>query len=141
MGTFVSTFIPYDATGRAVNLDTEYMYRDDGLKLKVIRFEYYKSDDTDYNWSVLTQEDKLKADNKYNNPDRYKVCDLYIERPSNVYVQNAINDLYNLLSQVYKLDFNLNYGSGERSELCKMIDQAELDLQGIIRKLENHDAE
>lgn len=141
MSDSIYNCVPRDATDSVVNLDTEYMYRDDGLKLRVIRFEYYKSDDTDYNWFVLTQEDKLKADNKYNNPDRYKVCDLYIERPSNTYVQNAINDLYNLLSKVYKLDFNLNYGSGERSELCKMIDQAELDLQGIIRKLENHDAE
>lgn len=137
MGTLVSTFIPYDATGRTVNLDTEYMYTDDGLKLKVIRFEYYKCDDADYNWFILAQiecSNVIKA-------DRYKVCDLYIERPSNAYVQNAINDLYNLLSKVYKLDFNLNYGSGERSELCKMIDQAELDLQVIIRKLETTDAE
>lgn len=141
MSDNISTFIPYDANGRAVNLNTEYMYRNDGLKLKVIRFEYYKSDDVDYNWFVLTQEDKLKADNKYNNPDRYKVCDLYIERPSNAYVQNVINDLYNLLSKVYKLDFNLYYGSGEKSELCKMIEQAELDLQGIICKLETADAE
>lgn len=136
MGTFVSTFIPYDATGRAVNLDTEYMYRDDGLRLKVIRFEYYKSDDVDYNWFILSSIDSSNAIKA----DLYKVCELYIERPSNVYVQNAINDLYNLLDNVYKLDFNLNYGSGERSELCKMIDQAELDLQGIIRKLENPDA-
>lgn len=37
MGTFVSTFIPYDATSRAVNLDTEYMHRDNNLKLKVIQ--------------------------------------------------------------------------------------------------------
>lgn len=37
MGTFVSTFIPYDAIGQAVNLDTEYMYRDDGLKLEVVK--------------------------------------------------------------------------------------------------------
>lgn len=137
MGTFVSTFIPYDATGRAVNLDTEYMYRADGLKLKVIRFEYYKCDDADYNWFILAPIDGSNAIKA----DQYKVSELYIERPSNVYAQNAINDLYNLLSQVYKLDFNLKYGSGERSELCKMIDQAELDLQGIIRKLENHDAE
>lgn len=137
MGTFVSTFIPYDATGRAVNLDTEYMYRDDGLKLKVIRFEYYKCDDADYNWFILTPIDVSNVIKE----DRYKVCDLYIERPFNAYIQNAINDLDNLLSKVYKLDFNLNYGSGERNELRKMINQAEVDLQDIIRKLENHDAE
>lgn len=137
MGTFVSTFIPYDATGRAVNLDTEYMYRDDGLRLKVIRFEYYKSDDADYNWFILAPIDSSNAIKA----DRYKVCDLYIERPSNSYVQNAINDLYKLKDKLFKLDFNLTYGSGERSELCKMIEQAEVDLQDIIRKLENHDAE
>ena len=95
MGTFVSTFIPYDATGRVVNLDTEYMYRDDGLKLKVIRFEYYKCDDVDYNWFILAQIEcsNVKA-------DRYKVCDLYIECPSNAYVQNAINDLHDELYEV-----------------------------------------
>lgn len=27
MGMFVSDFIPYNVTGRVVNLDTEYMYR------------------------------------------------------------------------------------------------------------------
>lgn len=53
MSDSISTFVPYDATGRAVNLDIEYMYRCDGLKLKVIRFEYYKSDDADYNWFIL----------------------------------------------------------------------------------------
>lgn len=136
MGTFVSTFIPYDATGRVVNLDTEYMYMDDGLKLKVIRFEYYKCDDADYNWFILAQIEcsNVKA-------ERYKVCDLYIECPSNAYVQNAINDLYKLKDKLFKLDFNLTYGSGERSELCKMIDQAEVDLQDIIRKLENPNVE
>jgi len=119
MGTFVSTFIPYDATGRVVNLDTEYMYRDDGLKLKVIRFEYYKCDYVDYNWFILAQIEcsNVKA-------DRYKVC-----------------DLYKLKDKLFKLDFNLTYGSGERSELCKMIDQAEVDLQDIIRKLENPNVE
>ena len=137
MGTFVSTFIPYDATGRAVNLDTEYMYRDDGLKLKVIRFVYYKCDDADNNWFILAPIDGSNAIKA----DLYKVCELYLERPSNAYVQNAINDLYKLNGKLYKLDFNLTYGSGKRSELCKMIDQAELDLQGIIRKLENPDAE
>lgn len=136
MGTFVSTFIPYDANGRAVSLDTEYMYRDDGLKLKVIRFEYYKSDDADYNWFILASingSNNIKA-------DQYKVCELYIECPSNAYVQNAINDLYKIKGKLFKFDFNLAHGSGERSELCKMIHQAELDLSNIIRKLENHDA-
>lgn len=73
MGTFVSTFIPYDVTGRAVKLDTEYMYRCDGLKLKVIRFEYCKSDDSDYNWFILSPTDRSNAIKA----DRYKVADLY----------------------------------------------------------------
>lgn len=137
MGTFVSAFIPYGATGRAVNLDTEYMYRDDGLKPKVIRLGYHKCDDADNNWFIpapIDGSDAIRA-------DLYKVCGLYLERPSDAYVQNAINELYKLNGKLYKLDFNLTYGSGKRSELCKMIDRAELDLQGIIRKLENHDAE
>lgn len=137
MSDNISTFIPYDATGRAVNLDTEYMYRDDGLRLKVIRFEYYKSDDADYNWFILAPIDSSNAIKA----DRYKVSELYIEPPSNACVKNAINDLYKLKGKLFKFDFNLTYGSGERSELCKMIDQAELDLSDIIRKLENPDAE
>lgn len=137
MGTFVSTFIPYDATGRAVKLDTEYMYMDDGLKLEVIRFEYYKCDDVDYNWFILAQiydSNVIKA-------DRYKVSDLYIEHPSNAYVQNAINDLYKLKDKLFELYFNLTYGQGKRNELCEMINQVKLDLQDIINKLENPDAE
>lgn len=137
MGTFVSTFIPYDATGRAVKLDTEYMYMDDGLKLEVIRFEYYKCDDADYNWFILAQiydSNVIKA-------DRYKVSDLYIEHPSNAYVQNAINDLYKLKDKLFELYFNLTYGQGKRNELCEMIKQVKLDLQDIINKLENPDAE
>lgn len=137
MGTFVSTFIPYDATGRAVKLDTEYMYMDDGLKLEVIRFEYYKCDDVDYNWFILAQiydSNVIKA-------DRYKVSDLYIEHPSNAYVQNAINDLYKLKNKLFELYFNLTYGQGTRNELCEMIKQVKLDLQDIINKLENHDVE
>lgn len=136
MSDSISNCVPYDATGRAVNLDTEYMYRDDGLKLKVIRFEYYKCDDADYNWFILAQiegSNVIKA-------DLYKVIELYIEYPSNAYVQKAINDLYKLRGKLFKLDFKLNYVSGERSELCKMIEQAEVDLQDIIRKLENPDA-
>lgn len=137
MGTFVSTFIPYDATGRAVKLDTEYMYMDDGLKLEVIRFEYYKCDDADYNWFILAQiydSNVIKA-------DRYKVSDLYIEHSSNAYVQNAINDLYKLKDKLFELYFNLIYGQGKRNELCEMINQVKLDLQDIINKLENPDAE
>lgn len=136
MSDSISNCVPYDVTDSAISLNTEYMYRDDGLKLKVIRFEYYKCDDADYNWFILAQiegSNVIKA-------NRYKVIELYIECPSNAYVQNAINDLYKLKGKLFKLDFNLTYGSGERSELCKMIDQAEVDLQDIIRKLENPDA-
>lgn len=102
------------AAGHNVNSDTECMYRHDGLKLKVIRFEYYKSDDADYNWFILTSIDGPDAIRA----DRYKACGLYIERPSNAYAQNAIDDLYKLNGKLYKLD-----------------------LQGTIRKLENPDAE
>lgn len=137
MGTFVSTFIPYDVTGRAVNLDTEYMYRDDGLKLKVIRFEYYKCDDVDYNWFILAQiecSNAIKA-------DRYKVCELYLDCPSNANVQCAIQDLNKLKLEVVKLGLNICYGRGKSNVLFEMAKQIETDLLAIIRKLENHDAE
>lgn len=137
MGTFVSTFIPYDATGRAVNLNTEYMYRDDGLKLKVIRFEYYKSDDADYNWFILAPIDGSNAIKA----DRYKVCDLYLDCPSNENIQCMIQDLKKLKLEVVKLGLNIYYGRGKSNVLFEMANQIELDLQGIIRKLENHDAE
>lgn len=99
MGTFVSIFIPYDAIGRAVNLNTEYLYRSDGLKLKVIRFEYYKSDDTDYNWFVLAPIDG----NNDIRAERYKVSDLYVECPSNDNKQSAINDLNDLKHKLNNL--------------------------------------
>lgn len=136
MGTFVSTFIPYDATGRAVNLDTEYMYRDDGLKLKVIRFEYYKCDDADYNWFILAQIERSNAIKA----DRYKVCELYLDCPSNANVQCAIQDFNKLKLEVVKLGLNIYYGRGKRNVLFEMAKQIENDLLAIIRKLENHDA-
>lgn len=37
MSDSISNCVPYDAVGRAVNLDTEYMHRDNNLKLKVIQ--------------------------------------------------------------------------------------------------------
>lgn len=137
MGVFVSTFIPYDATGRAVNLDTEYMYREDGLRLKVIRFEYYKSDDADCNWFILAPVDSSNAIKV----DLYKVSELYIERPSDANVIQAINDLYSLESKLLKLGFNLVYGRGRRSDLCEKANQLALDLRKIINKLENPDVE
>lgn len=58
MGKFYNTpACVSDAAGYNVDFDTEYMYRCDGLRLNVIRFEYYKSDDADYNWFVLAPID------------------------------------------------------------------------------------
>jgi hypothetical protein len=137
MGTFVSTFIPYDATGRAVNLDTEYMYRDDGLKLKVIRFEYYKCDDADYNWFILAQIECSNAIKEV----RYKVCELYLDCPSNANVQCAIQDLNKLKLEVVKLGLNIYYGRGKSNVLFEMAKQIETDLLAIIQKLENPNVE
>lgn len=137
MGAFISTCIPYDATGRTVNLNTEYMYRDDGLKLKVIRFEYYKSDDADYNWFILAPIDgsnSIKA-------DRYKVADLYVAPPSDANKQRAIQDLYKLGSEVVKLKNNLVFGCISDSELFDKFCQLEVELKVIIDKLEKSDAE
>lgn len=137
MGTFVSTFIPYDATGRVVNLDTEYMYRDDGLKPKVICLGYYKCDDADYNWFILAQiecSNAIKA-------DRYKVCELYLDCPSDANAQCAIQDLNKLKPEAVKLGLNIRYGRGKGNVLFEMAKQIEVDSQDIIRKLENHDAE
>ena len=137
MGAFVSTFIPYDATGRAVNLDTEYMYTDDGLKLKVIRFEYYKCDDADYNWFILAQNEcsnTIKV-------DRCKVCELYLDCPSNDNAQCAIQDLNKLKLEVVKLGLNIYFGRGKSNVLFEMAKQIETDLLAVIQKLENHDAE
>lgn len=115
MGKFYNTpACVSDAAGYNVDFDAEYMYMDDGLKLKAIRFDYYKCDDADYNWFILAQ---IECSNTIK-VDRYKVCDLYIECPSNSYVQNEINNLYKLKDKLFKLD-----------------------LSDIIRKLENHDAE
>jgi hypothetical protein len=47
MSDNISTCVPHDATDFVVSLNTEYMYRYDGLKLKVIRFEYYECDDAE----------------------------------------------------------------------------------------------
>lgn len=137
MSDNISTFIPYDATGRAVNLDTEHMYSDDGLKLKVIRFECYKCDDADYNLFILAQiecSNVIKA-------GRYKVCESYLDCPSNANVQCAIQDLNKLKLEVVKLGVNIYYGMGKSNVLFEMVKQIETDLLAIIRKLENPDAE
>lgn len=137
MGTFVSTFIPYDATGRAVNLNTEYMYRDDGLRLKVIRFEYYKSDDADCNWFILSSIDSSNAIKA----DRYKVTDLYVTPPSNANTERAMQDLHKLVSELVKIKYNLAFGCTSDSELFDKFCKLEVELKVIIRKLENPDAE
>lgn len=137
MSDNISTCVPYDATGRVVNLDTEYMCRDDGLKLKVIRFEYYKCDDADYNWFILAQNEcsnTIKV-------DRYKVCELYLDCPSNANVQCAIQDLNKLKLEVVKLGLNIYHGMCKSNVLFEMAKQIENDLLAIIRKLENPDAE
>lgn len=136
MSDSISNCVLRDATDSVVSLNTEYMYNKDGLELRVLEFGYSK----DFGWCVYVMDDKPRSD-KYNDAKRYKTSELYIEPPSNACVKNAINDLYKLKGKLFILDFNLTYGSGERSELCKMIDQAELDLSDIIRKLENPDAE
>ena len=105
MSDNIFTFIPYDATGRAVNLNTEYLYRRDGLKLNVICFEYYKSDDADYNWFVLASIDG----NNDIRAERYKVSDLYVKRPSNENKQSAINDLNDLKHKLNNLIGSLGY--------------------------------
>lgn len=137
MSDSISNCVPHDATGRAVNLDTEYMYSGDGLKLKVIRFEYYKCDDFDYNWFILAQiecSDVVKA-------GRYKVCELYLHSSSNANVQCAIQDLNKLKLEVVKLGLNIYYDRGLSNVLFEMAKQIENDLLAIIRKLENPDAE
>ena len=137
MGMFVSTFVTYDATGRAVNLNTEYMYRDDGLRLKVLRFEYYKSDNADYNWFILAPIDSSNAIKA----DRYKVSDLYVDCPSNANINSAIQDLYKLKKKIAKLKFNLVYGCTSDNLLLDELTQVYADLVNIIQKLENNDAE
>ena len=137
MSDNISTFIPYDATGRVVNLDTEYMYRDDGLKLKVIRFEYYKCDDADYDCFILAKNECSNTIKAY----RYKVCELYLDCPSNANVQCAIQDLNKLKLEVVKLGLNIYFGRGKSNVLFEMAKQIETDLLAIIRKLENPDGE
>lgn len=161
MSDSISNCVPYDATGQAVNLDTEYMYRDDGLKLKVIRFEYYECDDADYNWFILAQiecSNVVKA-------HRYKVVDLYLDYPINKEVQQSVNDVYTLKDKLSKLMFQLtsaqdiydilcNYaydnlgvekgkyvGATDKQVLIQILTRFRWDLYDIAEKLENHDVE
>lgn len=120
-----STFIPYDAAGRAVNLDAEYMYRDDGLMLKVIRFEYYKSYDADYNWFVLTT-----IDNNDISGERYKVSDLYVERSANDNKQSALNDLNDLRHKLNSLINRLGYDK-DLYDILRGYTLYELDIEPV----------
>lgn len=160
MCKFISNFVPYDANGRAVSLDTEYMYRCDGLRLKVMRFEYYKSDDTDYNWFILAPIDssnEIKA-------DRYKVSDLYLDCSSIKDVKQSINDLIDLKRKLSELMFRLTSNQDTYDILCNYVydnldvergtfvgatvnrvlilifTQFRRDLYNIVEKLENNDA-
>lgn len=160
MGMFDSAFIPYDATGRAVNLDTDCMYRRDGLKLRVIRFEYYKSDTADYNWSILASIDGSNAIKA----DTYKVADLYLDRPTDKEVQRGANDVYILKDQLSELIFQLTsaqdiydilcdyaynnlgiekgkyVGATDKSVLIQILTRLRWTLYDIAEKMETHDA-
>lgn len=166
MGAFITTFVPYDAEGRTVNLNTEYMFRDDGLKLNVLRFEYYKDNDNDSscNWFVLTQEDELKM-NKYDSPARYKVSELYLDFPVNTNILNAVDDLKSLRDELSQLIYVLTssrdindilsdyayiylhvdndkcIGVTVKRKLIFILGYLKSDLFGVIKKLENSDAE
>ena len=124
MGMFVSTFIPYDATGRAVNLNTEYMYRCDGLRLNVIRFEYYKSDDADYNWFVLAPIDC----NNDIRAERYKVSDLYVECPTTVSKPSVINDFHDLQHKLNNLICSLGCDR-DLYDILRVYALTELDIE------------
>lgn len=115
---FDSTFIPYDATGRVVNLDVEFMYMCAGLKLKVIRFGYYKSDDTDYNWFILAPIDRsnaIKAD-IYDILCNYAYDNLGIEKGKYV-------------------------GTTDKNVLIQILTRFRRTLYDIAERLETHDAE
>lgn len=133
MGMFVSDFIPYDVTVRAVNLDTEYMYRCDGLKLKVIRFEYYKSDNSDFNWFILSQIDGSNAIKA----DRYKVSDLYLDCPINKEVQHSVNYAYDNLG----IEKGKYVGTTDKQVLIQILARFRWDLYDIAEKLENPNVE
>lgn len=150
MSDNISTFIPYDATGRAVNFNTEYLYRCDGLKLNVICFEYYKSDDADYNWFVLVPIDG----NNDIRVERYKVSDLYVECPSNENKQSAINDLNDLKHKLNNLIGSLGYaltmldiepvnfiGYDARTSLRIILVHLRANLYDMAEKIEEIDAE
>ena len=105
MGYFVSTCVPHDAKGSTVNLNTEYMFRSDGLKMKVLRFEYYRDD----LWIALVQEHPLKSD-KYEDGERYEVSNLYLYKPKCANEQQASNKLRSLNGKLFNLITSLTDG-------------------------------
>lgn len=164
MGAFITTLVLYDAEGRTVNLNTEYMFRDDGLKLNVLRFEYYKDTDSSCNWFVLTQEDELKM-NKYDSSARYKVSELYLDCPVNTNIRSAVDDLKSLRDELSQLMYMLTssrditdilsdyayiylhvdndkcIGVTAKRKLIFILGYLKSDLLGVLKKLENADAE
>lgn len=160
MGMFVSTLVPYDATGRAVNLNTEYMYRADGLKLKILRFEYYKSDNADYNWFILAP---IASSNAIEG-DRYKVSELYLDCPVNTNARSAVDDLESLRDDLSQLTYMLTssrdmtdilsdyaytylhvddkcIGVTAKRKLIFILEYLKSNLFCVLTKLENNDAE
>ena len=159
---FDSAFIPYDAEGRDVSLDAEYMYTVDGLRLKVRRFEYYRAEDCDYNCFILAYEDNPNAIKA----DRYKVSELYTTKPrlNLLNKQCVINDLSTLkhklnalivrlgfdkdlydILRAYTLDIldmePVNFvGYDSRTALRIILTNLQIDLYDIAEKIEDIDA-
>lgn len=102
MSDNISNCVPRDATDFVVSLNTEYMYTYDGLKLKVCEFGYSK----DFGWCVYVMDDKPRCD-KYNDSKRYKLSELYVNRPPKSNVQRAIDDLSDIKYKLGKLTFYL----------------------------------
>lgn len=160
MSDSISNCVTHDATDSVVSLNTEYMYNKDGLELRVLEFGYSK----DFGWCVYVTDDKPMSD-KYNDAKRYKTSELYANRSPKSNVQCAINDLSDIKYKLGKLIFylvaeqdiydalldyvfdNLHLNKGDvirwdaSSVLRLILLHVRVDLQDIIRKLENHDAE
>lgn len=161
MSYVATNCIPCDAKGNEVDLNTEYMYAEDGLKLEVIRFEFYTHGTS--NWYVLTQEYKFKAD-KYKDRTRYAVSELYLDCPVNTAICSVVADLESLRDKLNQLMFSLTFnqnlydifysyahntlniesdvcvGASEKRELIFILSNYKSDLLSAIKKLENQDA-
>lgn len=164
MGMFISTCVPNDATGLTVSLNTEYMYRDDGLKLEVLAFEYVKDSDPDFRWFVLTRENKYKT-SRLADADRYRVSELYLEQPKVSNTAVALKGLKDLRSKLSNLMFALSFDDDTyyavnkyalnnldiephqfnawdaNSALRLVLNNFRNDLYNVTKLLENSDAE